>query len=195
MLYAYVTMSWVLIEHVVFTLPMLNLTFQYCVYSTLCASADRCMWCLCKFVHREHDLWPALLLQKEPALVCQIHRHISQAHWSDRWWLFHQLLQNLLRNIATPYNDMEILWCCEQYYIHVLYFTSCCIFEHLHNTVEHSYNKPDIPGQTVCYKQEFVISEQFPIRYCSTWLRSLLCYTKKPFIEEFVTRVFHCKTV
>ena len=66
---------------------------------------------------------------------------------------------------------------------------------YIHNTVEHSYNKPDIPGQTVCYEQEFVISEQFPIRYCSTWLRSLLCYTKKLFIEEFVTRVFHCKTV
>ena len=33
------------------------------------------------------------------------------------------------------------------------------------HTVEHSYNKPEIPGQSVCYKQEFVISEQFPIRY------------------------------
>ena len=61
-----------------------------------------------------------------------------------------------------------------------------------HNTVEHSYNKPEIPGQTVCYKQEFVISEQFPMRYCSTWLRSLLCYVKKFAIEEFVIRVFHC---
>ena len=27
----------------------------------------------------------------------------------------------------------------------------------LHNTVEHSYNKPEILGQSVCYKQEFVI--------------------------------------
>ena len=43
------------------------------------------------------------------------------------------------------------------------------------------------PDQTVCYKQGFVISEQFPMRYCSTWLRSLLCYIKK-----FVIRVFHC---
>ena len=59
-------------------------------------------------------------------------------------------------------------------------------------TVEHSYNKPGIPDQTVCYKQEFVISEQFPMRYCSTWLRSLLCYIKKFVIEEFVIRVFHC---
>ena len=60
------------------------------------------------------------------------------------------------------------------------------------SAVEHSYNKPEIPIQTVCYKQEFVISEQFPMRYCSTWLRSLLCYIKKFFIEEFVIiRVFH----
>ena len=58
--------------------------------------------------------------------------------------------------------------------------------------MEHSYNKPEIPGQTVCYKQEFVISEQFNMRYCSTWLRSLLCYIKKFVIEEFVIRVFHC---
>ena len=34
-------------------------------------------------------------------------------------------------------------------------------------------------GQTVCYKQKFVISKQFPIRYCSSWLRSLLYYIKK----------------
>ena len=60
------------------------------------------------------------------------------------------------------------------------------------NTVGHSYNKPEITGQTVRYKQEFVISEQFPMRYCSTWLRSLLCYVKKFAIEEFVIRVFHC---
>ena len=58
-------------------------------------------------------------------------------------------------------------------------------------TVEHSYNKPEILGQTVCYKQEFVISGQFPMRYCSTWLRSLLCYIKKFVIEEFVIRVLH----
>ena len=44
----------------------------------------------------------------------------------------------------------------------------------------------------LCYKQEFVISEQFPMRYCSTWLRSLLCYIKKFVIEEFVIRVLHC---
>ena len=58
-------------------------------------------------------------------------------------------------------------------------------------TVEHSYNKPEILGQTVCYKQEFVISGQFPMRYCSTWLRSLICYIKKFVIEEFVIRVLH----
>ena len=60
------------------------------------------------------------------------------------------------------------------------------------STVEHSYNKPKIPVQTVCCKQEFVISGQFPMRYCSTWLRSLLCYIKKFVIEKFVIRVFHC---
>ena len=59
-------------------------------------------------------------------------------------------------------------------------------------TVENSYNKPETSGQTVCYKQEFVISEQFPMRYCSTWLRSLLCYIKKFVTEEFVIRVLHC---
>ena len=63
------------------------------------------------------------------------------------------------------------------------------------STVEHSYNKPEIPGQTVCYKQEFVISGLFHMRYCSTWLRSLLCYIKKFVIEEFVKRVFHCTVV
>ena len=57
-----------------------------------------------------------------------------------------------------------------------------------------SYNKPEIPGQTVCYKHEFVISEQSPMRYCSTWLRTLLCYIKKFIIEEFVIRVFHCNS-
>ena len=62
-------------------------------------------------------------------------------------------------------------------------------------TVEHSYNKPEIPGQSVCYKQEFVISGQFPMRYCSTRLRLLLCYIKKYVIEEFVIRVFHCMYV
>ena len=29
------------------------------------------------------------------------------------------------------------------------------------------------------------------MRYCSTWLRSLLCYIKKFLIEEFVVRVLH----
>ena len=58
--------------------------------------------------------------------------------------------------------------------------------------MEHSYNKPKIPGKTVCSKQEFVISEQFPMRLCSTWLRVLLCYIKKFVVEEFVIRVFHC---
>ena len=53
------------------------------------------------------------------------------------------------------------------------------------------HNKTEILGQIVCYKQEFVISEQFPMRYCSTWLRSLLCYIKKFVIGEFI-RVFHC---
>ena len=62
----------------------------------------------------------------------------------------------------------------------------------LRDTVGHSYNKPEIPGQIICYKQEFVISEQFPMSYCSTWLRSLLCYIKKFVIEELVIRVLHC---
>ena len=30
------------------------------------------------------------------------------------------------------------------------------------------------------------------MRYCSTWLRSLLCYIKKFVIEEFVIKVLHC---
>ena len=58
--------------------------------------------------------------------------------------------------------------------------------------MEHSYNKPEIPGQTVCYKQEFLISGQFPMRYCSTWLWSLLCYIKKFVIKKLVIRVLHC---
>ena len=37
-----------------------------------------------------------------------------------------------------------------------------------------------------------LLSEQFPMRYCSTWLKSLLCYIKKFVIEEFVIRVLHC---
>ena len=65
----------------------------------------------------------------------------------------------------------------------------------LRDTVEHSYNKPEIPVQIICYKQEFVISEQFPMSYCSTWLRSLLCYIKKFVIEEFVIRVLYCTYV
>ena len=62
------------------------------------------------------------------------------------------------------------------------------------HTVEHSYNNPEILGQTVCHKQEFVISEQFPMRYYSTWSRSLLCYITKLVIEEFVVGTFHCVT-
>ena len=30
------------------------------------------------------------------------------------------------------------------------------------------------------------------MRYCSTWLRSLLCYIKKCVIEEFIIKVLHC---
>ena len=62
----------------------------------------------------------------------------------------------------------------------------------VHYTVEHSCSKPEFPGLIFCYKQEFVISGQFPMRYCSTWLRSLLCYIRNFVIEEFVIRVFHC---
>ena len=64
--------------------------------------------------------------------------------------------------------------------------------------VEHPYNKPEIPGQTVCYirKQEFVIlPEHFLMRYCSTWLRSLLCFIEKFAIEEFDIRVLHCNII
>ena len=94
---------------------------------------------------------------------------------------------------------LSAMYYCIRTYVHAIY---TCIYvctyvidkhtyvTHIH-TVEYSYNKPEIPGQTVCYKQEFVISEQFPMRYCSTWLRSLLCYIKKFVIEEFVIRVFH----
>ena len=72
------------------------------------------------------------------------------------------------------------------------------------NTVQHSYNKPEIPGQTVSHKQEFVASGQFPkamtsamyySAFCSTWLRPLLCYIKVFVIEEFVIRVFHCRRI
>ena len=48
--------------------------------------------------------------------------------------------------------------------------------------MEHSYNKPEILGQ-------------YSMRYCSTWLRSLLCYIKKFVIDEFVIRVFHCNKI
>ena len=74
--------------------------------------------------------------------------------------------------------------------VHTVHTHVCTCTQY--STVEHSYNKPEIPGQTVWYKQEFVISEQFPMRYCSTWLRPLLCYVKKFVIEEFVIRVLHC---
>ena len=33
------------------------------------------------------------------------------------------------------------------------------------------------------------------MRYCSTWLRSLLCYIKNFVIDEFFIRVLHCITV
>ena len=33
------------------------------------------------------------------------------------------------------------------------------------------------------------------MRYCSTWLRSLLCYIKNFEIEEFVIRVLHCRYI
>ena len=70
-----------------------------------------------------------------------------------------------------------------------------CTHDMYAHIVKHSYNKPEIPGQTVCYKQEFVISEQFPMRYCSTWLRSLLCYIQKFAIDEFVISVPHCTDI
>ena len=76
---------------------------------------------------------------------------------------------------------------------YVLSTLQCIIIHETYvGTVQHSYDKPEILGQTVRYKQEFVISGQCPMRYCSTWLRSLLCYIKKFAIEEFVIRVFHC---
>ena len=34
--------------------------------------------------------------------------------------------------------------------------------------------------------------EHFTMSYCSTWLRSLLCYIKKFVVEEFIIRVFNC---
>ena len=74
---------------------------------------------------------------------------------------------------------------CRQVYV--------CIYYVQWNT--HILNKPEIPGQTVCYKQEFVIysiSEQFPMRYCSTWLRSLLCHIKKFVIGCSTVRAYIC---
>ena len=68
----------------------------------------------------------------------------------------------------------------------------CCVVCGMVSLQLNTHNKPEIPGQSVCYKQEFVISGQFPMRYCSTWLRLLLCYIKKFVIEEFVIRVLHC---
>ena len=81
-----------------------------------------------------------------------------------------------------------------------LHFSMRCPFEEFNgltgyslvHTVEHSYNKPEIQCWTVCYKQEFVISEQF---YCSTWLRSLLSYIEKFVIEEFLIEVLHCTSI
>ena len=52
------------------------------------------------------------------------------------------------------------------------------------------YNKPEISGQTVCYKQEFIISGQFPMAYCSGHCFVVSC--KNIVIEEFVIRVLHC---
>ena len=79
-------------------------------------------------------------------------------------------------------------------YVNTVYIYTCTYLVNEY-TVEHSYNKPEILGQSVCYQQEFVKSGQFPMRYYSTWLRSLLCYIKKFVIEEFVVRVIHCTYV
>ena len=74
-------------------------------------------------------------------------------------------------------------------------FTYICMYLRTYvRTVEHSYNKPEISGQSVCYK-EFFISGEFSMRYCNTWLRSLFCYIKNFDIEEFVIRVLHCMYV
>ena len=91
--------------------------------------------------------------------------------------------------IRTYVVSVCYMYLCMYMYVHMCLHSCVCV-----HTVEHSYNKPEILGQTVCYDQKFVIilSDQFPIRYCSTWLRSLLCIIKKFVIEEFVIRVFHC---
>ena len=79
---------------------------------------------------------------------------------------------HVLTSIASVANALYIM---KLLYNSTASMVTDAIHSYIH-TVEHSCNKPEIPGQTVCYKQEFVISEQFPMRYCSTWLRSLLCY-------------------
>ena len=72
------------------------------------------------------------------------------------------------------YTDMNTCILCWNMHIHTYVHTYIhTVYTHM-RTVEHSYNKPEIPGQSVCYKKEFVISGQFPMRYCSTCLRSLL---------------------
>ena len=54
---------------------------------------------------------------------------------------------------------------CMCMYIH----TYVCMYIHTNIcTVEHSCYKPEIPAQAVCDEQEFIISEQFSMRYCST---------------------------
>ena len=78
------------------------------------------------------------------------------------------------------------------YYTEVRTYMLAYIHTFSYTHIQFSRNKQDILGQPVCHKQEFDISEQFPTRYCSTWLRSLLCYIKKFVIEEFFIRVFHC---
>ena len=61
----------------------------------------------------------------------------------------------------------------------------CRIYSHVQLNTR---DKPEIVWQTLCC-EEFVTSEQFPMRYCSTWLRPLLCYNIKRFvIEELVTK-------
>ena len=43
-----------------------------------------------------------------------------------------------------------------------------------------------------CHKHEFVVSGQFLISYCSTWLTLLVCFIKKLVIKELVIRVMQC---
>ena len=57
----------------------------------------------------------------------------------------------------------------------IVHVKSIIIIKYITITLKSMHLADIIPlNQTVCYKQESVISEQFPTRYCSTWSRSII---------------------